>query len=95
VEHDYPSGMKQLDSYQSWVGNNEMTLESLDGKKHFTSRHPPLEESTASRRARLSYYFRDKDLMRDKSRNWKLNYRAPANLIKVPIAFAFKDIPLP
>ena len=94
VALDYPPGMKQLDSNQSWVVNNEMTLESLDGKKHFASSNYALESAT-SRRAVLSYHFRDKGLMRDKPRNWKLNYRTPANLIEAPIVFAFEDIPLP
>ncbi|HEY7326879.1 MAG TPA: hypothetical protein VH592_04535 [Gemmataceae bacterium] len=94
VALDYPPVLKQLDSNQSWVVNNEMTLEALDGKKRFASSNYALELATA-RRAVLSYHFRDKSLMRDKLRNWKLSYRAPANLIEAPIAFAFKDIPLP
>jgi hypothetical protein len=98
VALDYPPGMKQLDSNQSWVVNNEMTLESLDGKndkKRFVHTDYVLESAT-SRRAVLEYHFRDKgDLARGKSRDWKMSYRTPANLIEAPIKFVFKDIPLP
>jgi hypothetical protein len=95
VALDYPPGMKQLDSNQSWVVNNEMALESLDGKKRFAHTDYVLESAT-SRRAVLSYHFRDKGgLVRGKSRDWKMSYRTPANLIEAPIKFVFKDIPLP
>jgi hypothetical protein len=95
VALDYPPGMKQLDSNQSWVVNNEMRLESLDGKKHLVQTDYALELATP-RRAVLSYHFRDKgDLVRGKTRDWKLTYRTPANLIEAPIAFSFTDIPLP
>jgi hypothetical protein len=95
VAIDYPPSMKQLDSNQSWVVNNEMVLESTDGKKRFASREYVLESSTP-RRAVLSYHFRDKESMpRGKPSEWKVNYRTPANLIEMPIKFSFKDIELP
>jgi hypothetical protein len=88
---DYPGGMKQLDTNQSWVVNNEMTLESRDGKKHLPSTDYYFESATA-RRAVLNYHFRD---LRGKANDWRVLYRTPANLIETPIKFAFKDIPLP
>jgi hypothetical protein len=92
---DYPPGMKQLDSNQLWVVNNEMTLESPDGKKRFPHTGYHLESATA-RGAVLSYHFRDRDsLKRGKASSWRLSYRTPANLIETPIKFTFKDIPLP
>jgi hypothetical protein len=92
---DYPPGMKQLDTNQSWVVNNEMTLESLDGKKHVASTNYGVESAT-SRRAVLSYHFRDRGLVgRGKPEAWRVRYRTPANLIEVPIQFAFHDVPLP
>jgi hypothetical protein len=95
VALDYPPGMKQLDSNQSWVVNNEMILESPDGKKRLT-RPEYVVESASPRQAILSYHFRDKPGMpRGKASAWRLRYRAPANLIEVPIKFAFKDIELP
>jgi hypothetical protein len=95
VTLDYPPRTKQLDSNQSWVVNNEMTLESRDGKNRVSSSQYVLESATM-RRAVLSYHFRDKDLLkRNRPGDWKLSYRTPADLIEVPIKFAFKDIPLP
>jgi hypothetical protein len=95
VALDYPRGMKQLDTNQSWVVNNEMTLESLDGKKHLPSTNYVLE-SARERGAILSYHFLDRtDLPRGKAGAWRVRYRTPANLIETPIRFAFKDIPLP
>ena len=95
VELKYPPGMKQLDSNQSWVVNNEMTLESADGAKRFASTNYVLT-SAAPGHAVLSYHFRDKGgLKRGKPHEWKLRYRAPADLIEAPIKFVFKDIPLP
>jgi hypothetical protein len=95
VALDYPPGMKQLDSNQSWVVNNEMILESADGKRRLTTGEYVLVSSTP-RRAVLSYHFRDKDeIKRGKPAEWKVSYRTPANLIEMPIKFAFKNVPLP
>lgn len=95
VALDYPPGLKQLDSNQSWVVNNEMTLESADGKKRFPATNYVVTSVSAGH-AMLSYHFRDKNsLKRGKASDWKLIYRAPADLIEVPLKFSFKDIPLP
>jgi hypothetical protein len=95
VALDYPPGMKQLDTNQSWVVNNEMTLESLDGKKRIASTNYVVESSN-SRRSVLGYHFRDRALVsRSKPEAWRVRYRTPANLIEHPIAFTFHDVPLP
>jgi hypothetical protein len=95
VAVDYPPGLKQLDSNQSWVVNNEMSLISNDGKKRFPSTDYALE-SASPRQAILYYHFRDKVKQElGKPSDWKLSYRAPANLIEAPIRFSFKDIPMP
>ena len=95
VALDYPPVLKQLDTNQSWVVNNEMALESPDGKKRFVHTNYILESATA-RRAIVSYHFRDKGgLERGKAGNWRVTYRTPADLIEVPIKFSFKDIALP
>ncbi|MGH7169481.1 MAG: hypothetical protein ACRELG_04295 [Gemmataceae bacterium] len=95
VELLYPPGMKQLDSNQSWVVNNEMTLESPDGKRRLPNKDYALVSAT-SRRAVLFYHFLDHGASRrGKASNWRVRYRTPANLIEAPIKFAFKNIPLP
>lgn len=89
---DYPPGMKQLDTHQSWVVNNEMMLETPDGKKRLPNTEYALVSATA-RHAVLWYHFRNHG--RGKASDWRVRYRTPANLIEAPIKFAFKDIPLP
>jgi hypothetical protein len=95
VTLDYPLGNKELESYQSWVVNNEMTLQSLDGKKQLLSRDYVLE-SASPQKAVLSYHFRDKDnQMRGRPEDWRLTYRTPAAIVEWPVRFSFKDVPLP
>jgi hypothetical protein len=92
---DYPTGNKQLESYQSWVVNNELALESKDGKKRLVTRDYVLETSS-TRRAVLSYHFRDRDgQTRGRGEDWRLTYRTPAAIIEWPVRFSFKDVRLP
>jgi len=91
---DYPDGNVKLDSYQSWVVNNEITLERADGGDRFSSATYLLEESTP-RHAVLTYNFSDKGRMKRGLAEWKLVYTTPARVVKVPIHFAFHDVPLP
>ncbi len=92
VDLDYPPGGPSFESYQSWVVNNEMTLENKDGTKRMASNSYVLESST-SRRAVLTYHFTDKN--RGKADDWKLLYRTPAALVEIPFTFSFNDVPLP
>jgi hypothetical protein len=92
VALDYPPGGPTFESFQSWVVNNEMTLESKDGTKHLASNSYVLESST-SRRAVLTYHFTDKN--RGKPEDWKVTYRTPASIVEIPLNFTFKDIRLP
>ena len=95
VSLDLPPGGKRLESYQSWVVNNEMTLESKDGKTRLPSSDYFLS-SASSRRAVITYHFRDKGRKaRGKPEDWRVVYRTPASIIEVPVKFSFKDVPLP
>jgi hypothetical protein len=92
---DYPPGNKQLESYQSWVVNNELALVRKDGKKRLVTRDYVLE-TASDRRAVLSYHFRDKDgKTRGRPEDWRLTYRTPAAIIEWPVRFSFKDVRLP
>jgi hypothetical protein len=91
---DYPAGGRKLESFQSWVVNNELALVNADGKRRRVARDYVLESSTP-RRAVISYHFTDKDGARGRPQDWKVSYRTPARIIDVPIAFTFKDVPLP
>ena len=92
VTLDYPEGNVKLDSFQSWVVNNEMVLEH--GADRLPSSSYLLEESTP-RHAVLTYNFSDPEKMKRGLRDWKLVYRTPALVVKVPFTFSFKDVPLP
>jgi hypothetical protein len=87
----YSGGLKQLDTYQSWLVNNEMTLESPDGKRRLLSTNYVLESASAHG-AVLSYHFRE---LHGQPSEWRIRYRTPARLVETPIRFTFKDIPLP
>jgi hypothetical protein len=95
VTVEYPPGNTQLDSYQSWVVNNELLLEGKEGKKTLTTRDYLLEESS-NRRAVISYHFRDRDnQVRGRPEDWRLTYRTPAAIVEWPVRFSFKDVLLP
>jgi hypothetical protein len=92
---EYPPGGRKLESYQSWVVNNEMTLETKDGARRLAS-SGYVQESASSRRAVLSYHFIDKGkVLRGRSEDWKVIYRTPAAVVELPIRFSFKNVPLP
>jgi len=90
---DYPDGNVKFDSYQSWVVNNEIYLEDKNGDR-FPSSNYLLEESDPAH-ALLTYHFRDKERMKRGLGDWKVVYRTPALVVKVPVPFSFKDVPLP
>jgi hypothetical protein len=95
VRLEYPPGGARLESYQSWVVHNEMTLVSADGRQRLPSSSYVLE-SSSSRRAVLSYHFTERPgRPLGKPADWKVAYRTPALIVEMPIKFAFKDIPLP
>jgi hypothetical protein len=95
VSLDLPPGGKRLESYQSWVVNNEMWLEGKDGKTRLPGADYFLN-SASSRRAVLTYHFRDKGRpARGKPEDWRVVYRTPVSIIEAPVKFAFKDVPLP
>jgi hypothetical protein len=95
VALDYPPGNKQLESYQSWVVNNEMVLVSADGKRRLAASDYVLETATTTR-AVISYHFRDREKpSRGKPEDWRLTYKTPAAIVEWPVRFSFKDIPLP
>lgn len=95
VALEYPAGGVQLESHQSRVVNNEMVLESPDGSKRLTTADYNVE-SPSERRAVVSYHFIDENGgKRGRAADWKVRYRTPAALVEVPLAFSFKDVPLP
>jgi hypothetical protein len=94
VTLDYPDGNVKLDSYQSWVVNNEMWLESADGKERFTTDRYLMEESSP-RHAVLTYHFTDREKMKKGPAAWTPVYRTPAAIVKIPFSFRFTNVKLP
>ena len=68
--------------------------ETKDGVDSFPSSSYLLQESTP-RHAVLTYHFSDKEKMKRGLAAWKIAYRTAALVVKVPIWFSFKDVPLP
>jgi hypothetical protein len=93
---EYPADGMKLESFQSWLGNNEIYFEKKDG-----TRFPPnggyLSGDQAGPRVAVQYHFEDKDGKRRLRAlgDWKLVYRTPARLVEVPVPFEFKGVDLP
>lgn len=95
VTLDAPTGAR-LESFQSWVVNNEMLLVDPNGKRQPLSSSDYVLESASDRRAVISYNFRDKGRqVRGKPEDWGVSYTTPASVIVRPISFRFKDVELP
>jgi hypothetical protein len=92
---DTPPGAEKLESFQSWVVNNVMTLQSTAGKARFRASSYVLE-SASDRRVVISYHFADRDRPPPgKPDDWKVTYTAPAAIVTTTIPFRFRDVPLP
>jgi hypothetical protein len=95
VTLDYPPRGVKLESYQSRLANNEMTLEAIDGSRRLPAAGYVLEQDS-DRKAIITYHFFDADKgKRGQPAEWKVRYRTPAALVEVPLAFSFKDVALP
>ena len=94
IRLDYPPGATKLESYQSWMVNNEILLEDKDKKRLKPTGY--LVENASTRGAVLTYHFTDQEkMLRGLPRSWHIVYRTPASIVEVPFGFLFKDIKLP
>lgn len=97
VSLSYPSGSLELESFQaaSLVVQNEMKLVHSNRKKHLAPASLVIDQ-VSSRNALVTYHFLDQETtIRGNPGEWKIEYRAPARIVEVPIRFRFRDIPLP
>lgn len=91
---EYPPDGPEFESFESWLVNNQIHLEDKQGKRFPPGGYEIDEES--ARRAVVTYRFVEENgLVLGKPENWKLLYRTPGLIAKVPIQFEFKDLPLP
>jgi hypothetical protein len=91
VRLQLPPGGPSLESYQSWIVNNEMAL--VRGRQRQVARNYQLESSNP-RDAVVSYHFTDPELLKDPA-GWKVEYRTPAGLCTLPFRFSFANVRLP
>lgn len=91
---EYPDGGPEFESFESWLVNNKIQLVNKDGKGYNDAGYEIDEQ--AGNKAVVTYRFaEEKGLVLGKPENWKLIYRTPGVIAKVPIDFEFKDLPLP
>jgi hypothetical protein len=97
---EYPSDGPKLESFQSWIVNNQIYLEK--GKGGAKQKLEPnlgyeTDESTDTK-AIVRYRFGDepsKKLLLGKFSDWNLVYHTPGKITSIEVPFEFKDLPLP
>jgi hypothetical protein len=93
----YPTPLPSLESFnaRAWGANNEIALVSTAGKPRLTTTNW-YSGGESSTNLTMSYTFHfPPGSPPGNPADWRVNYRAPANIVKVPLAFSFKDVPLP
>ncbi len=91
---EYPDGGPEFESFESWLVNNKIQLVNKEGRGYGDSGYEIDEQ--AGNKAVVTYRFaEEKGLVLGKPEQWKLTYRTPGMIAKVPISFEFRDLPLP
>jgi hypothetical protein len=89
---EYPADSPDFESFEQWLVNNEAHMERLDKSKEIMN-HSGYESDVRERKALVRYYFAE-DNMGD-PKDWKLLYRTPGQILRLPVQFEFKDLELP
>jgi hypothetical protein len=95
---EYPPHGPKFESFQSWIGYNEMSLRKTEGNQRFPNNGGYSVESSTANRAVIRYHFVDKradKLVRGSPSDWQVVYKTPGLLLEVPVPFSFKDVALP
>lgn len=93
---EYPAETADFESFESWLVNNEIYLERKADQKHFPATGGYEIDQAGNRKAAVVYHFvEENDLTLGKPEEWRLVYRTPGPITKVPVEFEFKDVPLP
>jgi hypothetical protein len=95
---EYPAHGPKFESFQSWIGYNEMSLRKTEGNQRYPNNGGYSVESSSANRATIRYHFIDKKsekLLRGSPADWQVVYKTPGVLLEVPVPFAFKDVALP
>jgi hypothetical protein len=91
---EYPPDGPDFESFESWLVNNEAQLQNKAGKL-FGPGGYEIDEQQGSTGIITYRFVEENGLKLDKPENFKLIYRTPGMISKVPIKFEFKDVPLP
>jgi hypothetical protein len=97
VSLTYPPGNAEFDDTHSayqMFGTNELVLESKDGKRRVAAVPSSIPSATST--SVVAVYTFPKDTRPPgEAKDWNVSFRAPAAVVRVPVSFAFKDVPLP
>jgi hypothetical protein len=95
-----PPGNPPLESFQSWLGNNRITLEKGKGPARtiWPLRGPEdqlvRQEAATGAEIRYSFPIASKQ-NKGPPEAWTLVYRTPGPIVDIAAPFTFKDVPLP
>jgi hypothetical protein len=93
---DYPPETPDFESFESWLVNNEIFLQRADGKTKISANGGYEIMEQAGHRAVMIYRFiEDEKVTLGKPGDWKLVYRTAGAIIRLPVHFEFRDLPLP
>jgi hypothetical protein len=96
VQIDNPGSTPQKDSFQSYLGNNRITLEKREGPDHKVWAGAEDRAEETATRAEIQYSFHNaRKHNPGQPADWMLVYRAPGRIVEIGVPFAFKDLSLP
>ncbi len=88
----YPGENAKLESFQSYLVNNEAFLLDKDGKRWAANGGSEIDQNELTTR----HFWVEEDKKKlGKGGDWTLVYRTPGQMTELPIKFEFKDVPLP
>jgi hypothetical protein len=89
----YPPDTPDFESFESWLAGSEVFLEGKDGKPRITPNGGYSVDDSRDKTAILTYRFvEDKNLKLGKPSDWKVVFRTPGKIEKMPVRFEFKDL---
>jgi hypothetical protein len=93
---DYPPETPDFESFESWLVNNEIFLQKADGKTKISANGGyEIMEQSGHRAVMIYRFIEDEKVTLGKPSDWKLVYRTAGAIIRLPVHFEFRDLPLP
>lgn len=89
---ELPAGGPEFESFETWYANNEVYLQSRDGKRKLRPSTFPDQESASTRKVVLNYHFTSAE--RGNATDWVLVCRVPASIVQLDIPFEFRNVEL-